>query len=776
MTTLDEPDAPAEDALDLVPIPLDPPILPRLRTVSGLYQRRRWLPWPFARGADGVEGLTPLPDGPVPVPGVPGIPGRPEIPVIPGRPFPPLDPPVLPRPGRSVVEDLRLDVDGRYPQMVASGTIRGWLVGRLHWIADLAPAGPNRWTGTIWYRDGNAALLPHSSVDIKVAGPFPWLRTATVAFTGGAPTATRTYRYESAYHHKVEFEYDCEQGQAATLSVDTHAHPNRPGTLPVENLTLETVYRRAGFDVSRSTGDNIIPSADAGGDTQWSDQEMHDAMQTYWSRFANAAQWSLWVFFARQHVQGSSLGGIMFDDIGPNHRQGTAMFNDSFVSQAPAGDAAPAAWVQRMRFWTAAHEMGHAFNLAHSWQKSLGAPYGTPWLPGLADEPEARSFMNYPYNVSGGQTAFFADFAYRFSDAELLFMRHAPERFVQMGNADWFDHHGFEQADVVAEPALELVVRANRERPEFEFLEPVMLELKLTNSTTRPQLIDTSLLRSADNMTVIVKRQGQAARQFAPFARYCLEPDTVVLHPGESHYAALPVSVGIGGWDLAEPGRYLVQVALQTGDGDVVSEPLLLRVAPPHGYDEEYLAQDVFTEKVGRVLAFDGSRVLDGANDTLHEVAERLGDRRVALHARYALGAPVAAEGKQLRIPEGASRNGSAADGRALGDVGADIVTVKAQPKAAQQDLEAALLASPAVAAETFGHIGYRRRVEAFTEVLAAEGEQQHAAQVQGTLHDTLAERGVLDRVLAELEARQAELRPRAKSRSKGTKGGSRKR
>lgn len=251
----------------------------------------------------------------------------------------------------------------------------------------------------------------------------------------------------------------------------------------------------------------------------------------------------------------------------------------------------------------------------------------------------------------------------------------------------------------------------------------------------------------------------------------------MVLNPGESHYAALPVSVGLGGWDLAEPGRYLVQVAVQTDDGDIVSEPLLLRVAPPHGYEEEYVAQDVFTEAVGRVLTFDGSRVLDAANDTLHEVAERLGDRRIALHARYALGAPVAAEGKQLRIPEGASANGASPDGRALGDVGADIVTVKAQPKAAQQDLEAALLASPAVAAETFGHIGYRRRVEDFTEVLVAEGEQQHAAQVQGTLHDTLAERGVLDRVLEELEARQAELRPRAKARAKPrTKGGSRKR
>ncbi len=96
---------------------------------------------------------------------------------------------------------------------------------------------------------------------------------------------------------------------------------------------------------------------------------MHDAMQTYWSRFANQAQWSTWVFFAALHERGTGLGGIMFDDIGPNHRQGTAIFTKSFISQPPAGDPASNAWVRRMQFWTACHEMGHSFNLAHVLQQ-----------------------------------------------------------------------------------------------------------------------------------------------------------------------------------------------------------------------------------------------------------------------------------------------------------------------------------------------------------------------------------------------------------------------
>jgi hypothetical protein len=139
----------------------------------------------------------------------------------------------------------------------------------------------------------------------------------------------------------------------------------------------------------------------------------------------------------------------------PNHRKGTAVFYNTFISQAPSGDPAPDAWVNRMRFWTTVHEMGHAFNLAHSWQKQHPPQWGTPWIP-LANEPEARSFMNYPFNVSGGQKEFFRDFELRFSDQELLFMRHAPARFVQQGNADWFDNHGFEQAKLSLEPSLKL--------------------------------------------------------------------------------------------------------------------------------------------------------------------------------------------------------------------------------------------------------------------------------------------------------------------------------
>ena len=650
-------------------------------------------------------------------------------------------------------EELRLDVDGYYPQMVASGTLSGVVFSRTHWVADLTPSGPNSWTGSIWYKDGNVALFPYTHVEIKVVrSQHPNQRRATVTFSGGVGSKwVRTFKFKSPYFHQVEFEFDFAEGEQAVTTVDTCAHPNRPASLPCEKLSIQTVYARAGFEVTTSPGGGEVSIGGAGADAKWGDQEMHDAMQTYWSRFAPKAQWAMWVLFASLHEMGTSLGGIMFDDIGANHRQGTAIFNDSFIKNPPAGDPNPEAWVRRMIFWTASHEMGHAFNLAHSWQKALGSG----WIP-LANEPEARSFMNYPYNVAGGQTAFFADFEYRFSDGELLFMRHAPARFVQMGNADWFDDHGFEEAFVSPEPTLKLDLRVNRDTPLFEFMEPVTLETKLTNVSSQPVLVDDRLLSTTDLMTVVIKKDGKPARQFRPYAQYCWTPEQKVLMPGQSMYEALFVSAGHNGWDLAEPGNYTLQVALQVGGEDIVSNPLRLRVTPPAGYDEEFLAQDFFSDDVGRIVAFNGSRFLTKGNDVLRETTEKLGKRRVALHSSLALGSVAAQDYKQLVEEEPEE------PGRQLG-----IEVEPAQLEEARQLLSAALVDKSTVAIETFGHIEYKRRVDRASDLLAEQGDAEEAVKLQNRLYKTMSAREVggrkiLDQVVEEVKERRDSYKTKA--------------
>ncbi len=641
-------------------------------------------------------------------------------------------------------EELRLDVDGRYPQMVVSGTILHGLSVRIHWIANLKASGANSWSGPIWYKDGYTNFLPHTHVEVSVKRSWwPTQRSATIRFSGGgASDRVRTYSWKSSYFHKVEFEHDFVEGTSAVTSVNTCAHPNKPADTTCENLTIEKVFRRAGFDVTTTPG-APIPLTGAGANARWSDAEMHDAMQTFWTRFDDRAQWSMWVFFAALHEMGTGLGGIMFDDIGPNHRQGTAIFNDSFISDAPVGDPHAAAWIRRMRFWTAIHEMGHGFNLAHAWQKENG----TPWIP-LINDSEARSFMNYPFRVSGGQSAFFADFDFRFIDPELLFMRHAPERFVQMGNADWFDHHGFRQALLSPEPKFALQVRVKRSKKYFEFLEPVILELKLENVSNEPQLIDANVLAAVDHLTVILKKQGKAARRWIPYRQMCFEPNKITLARGDAVYGPLDIAAGVNGWDIAEPGVYTVQVALRIDGHDVVSNPLRLNVAPPKAYEEELLAQDFFSEDVGRILTFGGSMVLDSGNDLLRRAIDQFPDREVATHARLALAKPRARDHKVLELDKVKRPLTRASEDKGL------FTITSADVSAASAELTEALLADSTAAADTFGHIKYKQEVDALSDMEVMSGEIEKGIEIQKDLRKHLARRGVLKSVLKDIDNR----------------------
>lgn len=697
-----------------------------LRAVSGLYRTL-------------VRVSQPLPNIPVPNPRTPSL-ESPDGDLMAMSDADEAALGLLPiQPLAMIVAELRLDVDRYWPQMTASGVLRVGGKSRTHWIAKVRPSGTDAWEGPIWFRDGATTLFPYTRARVQV-NRIARCAELTLSVGGLTPRLRLTLEYTSPYFHPVDFEFDYQAGETPTLDINTCDHPNHPATIVCETLTIPTVFRRTGFDVTTSPG-APVPIDGAGADARWSDQEMHDAMQAAWTHFDSHAQWAIWVFFASLHEDGTSLGGIMFDDIGPQHRQGTAIFNDSFISQPPAGDLNPAAWVRRMLFWTAVHEMGHTFNLAHSWQKAMG----TPWIQ-LANDPDALSFMNYPYRYPGDEVAFFKDFEFRFSNDELLFMRHAPERFVEQGNAEWFDHHGFERREALKPARLQLNLRVNRDQPKFDFLEPVVLELKLTNNSTEPVLVDERTLLHTDALTVILKKRGRPARQWRPYATQCWKPSGVTLKPGQSLYESLFVSAGLNGWDIAEPGEYLVQAALEHDGERVVSDALKLLVTPPHDREDEAIAQRLFTDDVGRILTFDGSRFCSEGNDVLREVCDRLKGRAVARHAEIALGTAFSRTFKSLH-PNGGAKH--------------PLVIVKERAdQEGRTMLAEALMAHAGTSVETLGHIDYKDYADRFSEHMAAQGDLKEAARCQDVLLKTFAarkvhDRPILDEVLRSIETRR---------------------
>jgi len=677
------------------------------------------------------------PAGPVvPVP----FPGRPTLP----RPVPG---PVIPINLLSIT--VRVDVDRFLPQnRISIEWHRRFPNQRAHVIAEVRSdrcRGINTRVveADIVYRDGDPAAIPATKVVFRASRTKSLHYGAYTLELSGGGSAPQTFNltFQSDKFDDVEFEVDRVSNAGSIVTAyNTGDHPNRPAGLPVETLSLETVYERSGFNVRMSPNTTVIPTTDAGSNGTWSDTEMHNAMVTYWSRFANKPQWALWVLYAARHDQGRSLGGVMFDDIGANHRQGTAIFTDSFIKDAPSGDPDPAGWRRRMEFWTAVHEMGHAFNLAHSWQKALSGSFGHPWIP-LPNEPEARSYMNYPFRVSGGETVFFSDFRFRFTDEELVFMRHAPRRFVQMGNSDWFFNHGFEAPDALTQTGdWELRIRPNRDTNMYRFLEPVRMELKLTNTSGSAVEADPDMLQDGRHVSVYIQREGGETRQWTPMITRCHEQHFEKIDAGESLYGSHLISTATGGFTIDEAGFYKLQAAIDLGGEIVVSNVLRLFVGSPAGNEEASLAPDFFTEDVGRVLSFNGVPALSSAEDLLREVIAKCPDNPATSHAKVALSAPQLRDFKVLDLDAGR-------EGMKLSSVSNKV------SKAAAEQTDA-LLSKPDETADTIGNIRYFAQLRSVAEALEEHGAEDKAVEVMEKSIEVMKHRNILASVIDNAERR----------------------
>jgi len=659
---------------------------------------------------------------------------------------------VFPKNNLSVV--VRVDVDRFFPQnRLSVEFVRSFPFHREHVVAEVISdtcAGINNRTITadIIYRDGNSTYLTGSKLVFKASrGTGIAYQNYSLNVNVGT-SSERLYRLDfvSQKFDDVEFEVDRVSNSGSVYTTyDTHDHPNRPTNLPNENISLARVFERAGFNVAMSPNGSVIPTTGAGANGTWSNAEMHNAMVTYWSRFANRPEWAMWVLYAARHDMGSGLGGIMFDDIGSNHRQGTAIFTDSFIKNPPIGDPDPAGWRRRHQFWTAIHEMGHGFNLAHSWQKSLSvSPQTGPWIP-LANEPEARSFMNYPPRVSGGQSSFFNDFRFRFSDEELKFMRHAPRRFVQMGNSSWFENHGFEQPnDVNYLKNWEFEIRPNRSLNTYSFLEPVRLELKLTNISSNTVQIDPDLLEDGKHITVFIQKETGSTKQWQPMLTKCHKPHAEKVDSGESIYGAHLVSCSTNGWLIDEPGFYKIQAAINMGTEIVVSNVLRIYVAPPVSKDEAVLACDYFIEDVGRVLTFNGVPFLNKAHDVLKNVIEITPENPAAVHAIVADTATQLKDFKLLEV-------GATKDQMQIRGVQNDAVkTAIHQAKTLLENVDDV--------ADTLGHIRMFDQCRELTDTLKDHDATDEASAILDSTISAMKHRNILGSVVTNAEKRLSRL------------------
>lgn len=173
-------------------------------------------------------------------------------------------------------------------------------------------------------------------------------------------------------------------------------------------LTLESVYAEAGICLSVSRQGLVSTRR-----RPWLPDGLHLAMQQHFRSLSESPQWQLWGLVADRFHQ-SDTAGIMFSraDSGgtsePAHR-GFAVFREHKSFAGLKGLEREEAVKRYLH--TFVHEIGHAFNLQHSWEKG---------------KPDALSWMNTAgrYDERNGKGSFWRDFEFQFDHEELVQLRH----------------------------------------------------------------------------------------------------------------------------------------------------------------------------------------------------------------------------------------------------------------------------------------------------------------------------------------------------------------
>jgi hypothetical protein len=560
---------------------------------------------------------------------------------------------MLPQPGRFEL-DIRIDID----QQDAASPVTNRISGDLYQVVQTgAPGQPPQKARTYiesWIIDQPQMVVAADKVEVSGdvrfwTGTHPATAAALVITWPGSPPAaaaeitftetggaTRKFncRHSSAAFRQVEFEI----GVCASVNklpvlptYDTDWSSDRPPGLPQRVLTIETAYREAGVQVSivpkQTVVDDVAPQF-----RSWTPALLHDAMETYYSQYGAVwPNWRMWGLMAGT-FETTAVAGLMFDAAaasggsggGPD-RRGFAVFrehewfNDLVNGKPQTANQVAAA---RMFMYAWVHEAGHGFNFMHSWDKG---------------RPDSLSWMNYPqnYDQRNGDGTFWKRFAFRFDDDELIHLRHGNRASVIMGGDPWSSGSHLEapnlaMAQIEGPAPLELIVRS---KPYFEFMEPVIVELRLRNlSPHLPVQIDKRLPPEFGGVVIYIQNPDGKVVQYEPVMCAVGFPEplrlsTAEAEDGSDRYSReVFLSYGSDSFYFDRAGEYRIRAVYQ-GNGDVLipSDIHRVRIGVPSDNELDRKAQDYFTHSVGLALYLQGSRspFLKNGTAVLQQLADQ---------------------------------------------------------------------------------------------------------------------------------------------------------
>jgi hypothetical protein len=499
--------------------------------------------------------------------------------------------------------ELRVDVDGTRPMKRMSGDFFQISGAVKNYYGSFIVNSPSitvtstqvkiRGLGTYTFTAGAPVIeviIPRRSI---LQPPAP----ASVKFftTAGSPGASYLCAYESRYFRSVRIETDrvADVGTPVFSAYNTSALPS---PVPGKTISVVSAFGEAGIEMTPTAASDVIPMGASGTNQKWSDSELHASMERHFSLWRDIPQWAVWEVVCQEHDLGAGLLGIMFDQQG-KQRQGCAVFHK--------GLGGTTADKLRLQLYTYVHELGHCFNLLHSWQKSLATPP-------QANRPLSLSWMNYPWAYpGGGASAFWSAFPFVFDDPEIIHLRHGFRNNVITGGNNFAICSSLQNTEFLGDPiednsGLRLDISVDG---GVALGQPVVVNLKLSSNDYRGKSVHPYLHPRSGLVQIAIKKPNGEVKLFEPVVEHCVAADIRRLGDGEVIEDSAFIGYGKDGFTFGAPGSYRIRALYHAIDGStVLSNELALRVRHPVTAGEEDQADLMMGgDEQGTLLALLGS-------------------------------------------------------------------------------------------------------------------------------------------------------------------------
>jgi hypothetical protein len=332
--------------------------------------------------------------------------------------------------GKRTELELRVDVDGVQPLNVISGDFYAKDNSTRKYLSSFIFNGIKKietTTNRILFIANKGKFSSNSNqfTDIKISISINSHPSEAVfqATNGSRSRLQCLCKYASQYFRTVYLEHDYEEGVMPLEPYETANLPS-PSSYQSYPISITDAFADVGIEiiVVKEKRDSIPPPKGTPiAEAVWTNSELQEAMLRHFTLFKDEPQWKLWLLSAKEYVM-SNIYGIMIGHKGKK-RRGCAVFQNSTGWQS--------AEEKRFRLFIYVHELGHCFNLPHSWDKPQTEL-------SQADRYATLSWMNLPWRyysseTSRGGEAFWKSFDFQFSSSELMHLRHGFRNDVIFG-------------------------------------------------------------------------------------------------------------------------------------------------------------------------------------------------------------------------------------------------------------------------------------------------------------------------------------------------------